>query len=184
MTAASLALDAAEAAQVRALVTDACLEMFATFGSPVSVVDDDAVTGGSHDIAGFIGFSGRIRGSLMMSASGGLFRSSYPDQAGAPVSVADLIDWAGEAANQLLGRIKRRFCDRGVDLKASTPTAVRGREIGRRFPARQGACDLLFAVGSDFVSVCFEVRPDADGKVFGDATQPIAHSQEGDLVEF
>jgi CheY-specific phosphatase CheX len=175
-------LDAEQAKTVRALTTEACAEMFALLGTPVDVLERGHTVPATHTMTGFIGFSGPIRGSLTVSSTADLFRASYPSK-GEP-NIADLLDWVGEIANQLLGRIKRRFCERGVDFEASTPAAIRGRDIGGRSPVREGVCDLVFRVGSDVVGVSFEVTPAADGKIFTDTAEPIGCSREGDLVLF
>jgi len=120
----------------------------------------------------------------MISAAAELFRGSYPSPAGSPPSVVDLFDWAAEIANQLLGRIKRRFCERGVDFQVSAPTAVRGHDLGGRSPAREGACNLTFTIGDQVVGVCLEVTPPPGGKIFSDAAEPIGCSIEGELVLF
>jgi len=177
-----IVLDPAQAAIVRSLTKDACQDMFETMGSPVLLME--TMGGPAHDIAAFIGFSGPARGMLMISSSTELFRSSYPSQTGAPPSVVDLFDWAAEVANQLLGRIKRRFCERGTDFEVSAPTAVRGRDLGGRSPAREGACNLAFTIGNQVMGVCLEITPPSDGKLFSDPAEPIGCAIEGDLVLF
>jgi chemotaxis protein CheX len=178
----SFVLEPAQAAIVRALITDACQDMFRTLGSPVALLETPGDP--AHDIAAFIGFSGPARGMLMISSSTELFRSSYPSQTGTPPSVVDLFDWAAEVANQLLGRIKRRFCERGLDFDVSAPTAVRGRDLGGRSPAREGACNLAFTIGNQVIGVCLEVTPPANGKLFSNPAEPIGCAIEGDLVLF
>jgi len=178
----SFVLEPAQAAIVRSLTTDACQDMFQTLGSPVTLLETPGDT--AHDIAAFIGFSGPARGMLMISSSAELFRSSYPSKTGAPPSVVDLFDWAAEVANQLLGRIKRRFCERGLDFEVSTPTAVKGRDLGGRSPAREGACNLAFTIGNQVIGVCLEVTPPSNGKLFSSPAEPIGCAVEGDLVLF
>jgi CheY-specific phosphatase CheX len=177
----AVVIEPAQMAIVRALTTDACRDMFATLGSPVALVQTPR--GPAHDIVAFIGFTGSSRGTLMIASSAELYWTSYPSQGPGP-SVVDLFDWAAEVANQLLGRIKRRFCERGVDLDASTPTAARGRGLEIRCPVGEGACNLTFTVGKEIVDVCLEVRPLAGGKIFSDTTEPIECSREGTLVLF
>jgi chemotaxis protein CheX len=179
-------LEPAQAAIVCALTADACQDMFQTLGSPVMLTQKPAekLADPADDIAAFIGFTGSARGMLMISSSAELFRSSYPSQTGAPPSVVDLFDWAAEVANQLLGRIKRRFCERGLNFDLSVPTAVRGRDLGGRSPARAGACNLAFTIGNQVMGVCLEVVPPNNGKLFSDPAQPIGCATEGDLVLF
>jgi|ERR1022692_445011 CheY-specific phosphatase CheX len=177
-----IALEPAQAAIVRSLTTDACQDMFQTLGSPVTLLEK--LEGPAHDIAAFIGFTGSARGMLMIASSMELFRSSYPSKTGTPPSVVGLFDWAAEVANQLLGRIKRRFCERGLDFDVSMPTAVRGRELGGRAPARDGACNLAFTIGDQGICVSLEVAPPDNGRIFKDPAEPIGCAIEGDLVLF
>lgn len=167
-------------------MTDSCVDLFTSCGFAVRVLDLNGQLGSqSHNLAGFIGFAGAVRGSLMISGPSEMFRASHPaTNERASLSRDALFDWTGELANQLLGRVKRRFCERGRDFDASTPTAIEGRELYRRFPGRTGVLDLSLSVGASVASVCFEVTPPADSKVFPDDPHPIEVSQEGDLVLF
>ena len=174
---------------LRLILTEACAEMFTSSGFVVRLLDvSGPLPGRAHDIAGFIGFGGVVRGSLMIAGPKKLFRSTYPselsDGNSKRLSDPDLFDWTGEMANQILGRVKKGFCERGRDFDASTPTAMAGRELGRRFPGRAGALDLVFAVGGDVVSICFEITPPADGKIFPVPAEPIDVSVEGDMFLF
>ncbi|HVV53238.1 MAG TPA: chemotaxis protein CheX [Polyangia bacterium] len=177
-------LVAEQARDVRTYLMEACLETFVALGFPAVPAPVEEAAAATHDVAGFIGLSGGVRGSLMISSATELFRGSYPSTIGGAPEPPDLLDWAGEMANQLLGRVKRRFCERGADFQISTPTAVRGRFLVGRSPAREGVCDLAFVVGGNVVAVSFEVCPDPSGKVFADAAQPIGCAPEGEMVLF
>jgi CheY-specific phosphatase CheX len=87
-------------------------------------------------------------------------------------------------ANQILGRVKRRFCERGRDFEASTPTAIAGRELGRRYPPRAGTINLAFATDTEVVAVCFEIVPPSDGRIFPEHAEPIRCEAEGEMVLF
>jgi hypothetical protein len=181
-------VDAEELAAIRTMVIEASTDFFATFELPVRVLAAGEPTSPDphtdHDIAGFIGFAGPVRGSLTIAGSTGLFSSTYPAKVAAQPGPGELFDWTGEMANQLLGRIKRRFCARGVDFAASTPTAVRGRDIGRRSPVRNGTCDLRIDVGGEVMWLCFEVCPPPSGKIFNESAEPMECSPEGELMLF
>jgi CheY-specific phosphatase CheX len=171
---------------LRVMVTDASVDMFTSCGFAVRVIDLNApISPRKHDLAGFIGFAGALRGSLMISGPARVFHNTHPAALTATeLSKTDLFDWTGEIANQLLGRIKRRFCERGRDFEASTPTAIEGRELVRRFPGRTGVLDLTLTVGGDIVSICFEVMAPADGQLFPEPAEPIEVSNEGELLLF
>jgi CheY-specific phosphatase CheX len=181
-------LKAKQEALVRAIVTDACVEMLSTYGLPPARVQAGRSEGfGEHDIAGLIGFTGRARGSMILVASSKIFTTTFPTPFGeqeGPPSMGDLFDWAGEMANQTLGRIKRRFCELGLDLESSTPTTLHGRAIGARPTARDGIIDLALSTGAERISVRFEIVPPADGELFKPGAEPIACSDEGEMTLF
>ena len=180
------ALTPADAATLRRIVTEACADMLASTGCAVRALEEPSpAPAPEHDIAGFIGFSGGVRGSLTIASSSKLFHRTHP-HAGDPRGAAemDLFDWTGEMANQILGRIKRRFCERGRDFDASTPTAIAGRDLGKRFPPRPGAIEVLFAVADEVVAVYFDLALPGDGPLFHETAEPIGCSLEGDLVMF
>ena len=171
---------------VRQIVSDSCVDMLSACGLPVAnIAAGRLIALSEHELAGFIGFTGRIRGSLIVAASTQTFAATFPTLPGSrPPSGDDLLDWAGELVNQTLGRIKRRFCDRGMDFDTSTPTAVKGRHIGARSPQREGIIDLVLTAGDELVSICFELVPPAGGQLFQSSVEAIPCSQEGDLVLF
>jgi len=172
--------------EVRQVVTEACVDMLSACGLPVGkIAAGRLVALSEHDLAGFIGFTGRVRGSLIMAASSRIFSATFPSMPGSRSPTQDdLLDWVGEMANQTLGRIKRRFCERGLDFDTSTPTAVKGRHLGARTPTREGIIDLVLTAGDELVSICFELVPPATGPIFQGAVEAIPCSQEGDLVLF
>jgi CheY-specific phosphatase CheX len=172
--------------EVRQVVTEACVDMLGACGLPVGkIAAGRLVALSEHDLAGFIGFTGRVRGSLIMAASSRIFSATFPTMPGSrSPDPDDLLDWVGEMANQTLGRIKRRFCERGLDFDTSTPTAVKGRHLGARTPTRDGIIDLVLTAGDELVSICFELVPPANGPIFQGAVEAIPCSQEGDLVLF
>jgi len=185
-TAPPAAMDAEQEAILRAVVTEAFGDLFTAYGYTVRLLDlAHPVASRSHDVVGFIGFAGDVRGSLVLSGPKQLFRRTSP-LAGEMGELPEpaLFDWTAELANQLLGRIKRRFCTLGRDFHASTPTAVAGRELSRRFSPRAGVIDLVFGVGGDLLCLCFEITPPPDGKIFPSGAEPIPVSNEGDTLLF
>ena len=185
-TAPPAAMDAEQEATLRAVVTEAFGDLFTAYGFTVRLLDlAHPVASRSHDVVGFIGFAGDVRGSLVLSGPKQLFRRTSP-LAGETGELPEpaLFDWTAELANQLLGRIKRRFCTLGRDFHASTPTAIAGRELSRRFSPRAGVVDLVFGVGGDLLCLCFEITPPPDGKIFRPGAEPIQVSNEGDTLLF
>jgi CheY-specific phosphatase CheX len=133
-----------------------------------------------------LGFAGEeMRGSVLLSAPDVVLASSYPvapPPEGLPKE--ELIDWAGELANLLLGRIKHRLATYGVRIQLSTPTAVTGFYLQARSPGR----DLLravhaFDVGESTVFLRFEAAPSA-GLVLRVEEPPPPLPQEGEPILF
>jgi CheY-specific phosphatase CheX len=187
MTTETATLKTGQADALWTILWETCAEMLEACGvsaSPFEVTPSVAFS--ERHIAAFIGFTGAVRGSLVIAASSGLFRATYPlgAESGRQAGTADLMDWAGELANQTLGRIKRRFCARGVDFDTSSPTAVNGRHIAGRSSTRQGVFELAFEAANEIVSIGFEIMVPSDGVIFQTPAEPIACSAEGDLVLF
>ena len=187
MASENTGLKAEQAEELRTILVETCAEMLEACGAPATLVDLTPSVGFSErHIAGFIGFTGTVRGSLVIAASSGLFRATYPlgVQAGNDAMMPDLMDWAGEMVNQTLGRIKRRFCARGVEFDTSSPAAVNGRHIAGRSGPRQGIFELAFEAANEIVSISFEIMVPSDGVIFHTPAEPIACSAEGELVIF
>jgi CheY-specific phosphatase CheX len=181
------ALKAEQTEALRTILRETCAEMFEACGVTATPIElTSAVPFTERHIAGFIGFTGSVRGALVIAASSGLFRATYPlgPDSGKGAAMADLMDWAGEMANQTLGRIKHRFCSRGVDFDTSSPAAVNGRHIAGRTGPRHGAFELAFEAATEIVTVSFEIVVPSDGVIFPTPAEPIAFSAEGELVLF
>ena len=169
---------------VRAILVDACLEMLVTCGVRADLIAAAApVAYAENHIASFIGFTGGVKGSLVIAGSSSVFDETYPrlPRSRLPLSRADRLDWAGEMVNQILGRMKRRFCERGVDFDVSSPAVVNGRHILGRSEGKQGVFELAFDAGNGTITVCLEVAVPEDGVVFPPRAHPIACSEEGEL---
>jgi CheY-specific phosphatase CheX len=180
-------LEVRQEQMLRSIVADSCIDMLAGGGLVAHEVACETAVGFSdHHIAGFIGFVGSVRGSLIICASSELFLKTHPlnEKALTVRSPAHLLDWAGEMANQTVGRIKRRFCERGVDFYASTPTAVTGHHMELRSPPRGGIVEQAFSAGNAVLSVCLEIVVPEGGILFEDSAEPIPCSLEGDLILF
>lgn len=173
-------------ATLRQVVVDSCIEMLGATGCPARVVEARPTSlAETRDLAGFIGFAGMIRGSLTIAGSADLFRLTYPAKAtGQGPTQVDLFDWTSEMANQILGRVKRRLCEKGIDFDASLPMAIEGRELWWRYPGRARALDFFVAVKEEVLTVHFEIVSPGSGTIFADGVEPISHSLEGDSLIF
>src|SRR5688572_5553442 len=93
-------------------------EQFAPEAGQGEVVEAGGGTDDRETLAASVGLGRpQIRGALMVVAAAGFFRATYPRELGdEKVGDSHLADWAGELANQLLGRVKNRLCQRGLDF--------------------------------------------------------------------
>jgi CheY-specific phosphatase CheX len=170
---------------VRSIVAESYVDMLRACGLSAFVVDSRVPAVTNDHVVGLIPFTGAVRGSLGITASCALYRITYPLGEGGPVATSpgDILDWAGEMANQTLGRVKRRFCERGIDFEISTPTAVYERDVEGQ-ASRGDVISVLVRVGAELSSIEFEIIASADGGLLRDGATPIACLAEGELVMF
>jgi chemotaxis protein CheX len=179
------ALDAVQAEEVRSLAREACTDMFRQFGAPLTALGQLPAAGLAHEIAASVGFTGAVRGSLLVASSSRFFHDSYPPGLVKPPYSSDvLLDWAGELANQILGRMKRRFCARGTSFDVSPPRPINGSTFQRLAAAEQGVWNLLFRVRTEIVSVSLEMNTASGRRIFEDGVSGIECQTEGDCLEF
>ncbi len=136
-------------------------------------------------VVAFIGFTGAtIRGALTISAPSEFIRKHVPGQTGPDAPEEDQLDWAGELANQLLGRLKLRLAGYGVTFELSTPTAMRGNDLRSTHHPDESAHLLTFTAEDVEFFVVFDAQVSAEFRML-ETPQPEAHPvQEGDLLMF
>jgi len=101
-------------------------------GAVVSAVSVDPTGDGQEaELVAVIGFSGsQARGVIGLSATPDVIRALYPrEDSRDDLGEAELADWTGELANQLLGRLKLDLMRRGVQLWMATPVVLRGVSV-------------------------------------------------------
>jgi hypothetical protein len=108
--------------------------------------------------AASIGFTSDMgAGALVLVVPQAIVRRSFPQSLqGADANQDQLTDWAGELANQLLGRLKNKLIPHGLEIHLSIPIVVLGcsMEHGRATPAILRR--LHFAQQADNFSVVFQ----------------------------
>jgi CheY-specific phosphatase CheX len=129
---------------VGALLQDAVRALFGTYGVKVDL-DGSLVrrTLESVELVSIIGFSSaNISGSLLLAMPSSLVERALP----APE--ANLADWSGELANQLLGRLKNQLLDYNLAIDMSLPVVIAGG--GLALPTRTRALEQFYSFASDF----------------------------------
>lgn len=168
-------------------IVDACCELFEGRGVCLGFVGRSTATVSTYDgIASVIGFAGpSLRGSMALYMSAGIVRISHPT-----LRLRDhddeehsLRDWAGELANQTLGRIKNKLAKYAMTFSLGIPTAISGRELTvvhlgttepdlYRFCAIEHEMHLVWAA---------EFAPDLD---YTEHDDDSSRGLEGELIEF
>ena len=98
------------------------------------------------EYASVLGFSGDlIKGSLVLACNKTLLEKSHPNIAmEMPVGEPEVLDWVGEIANQLLGRLKNKIAAAGIKFSMSTPTNMCGKSMQVTTPKDGHALGLCY----------------------------------------
>jgi chemotaxis protein CheX len=145
-----------------------------------------AISGDLGTVVASVGLSGPdVKGALVVMGGPDFFRSIYPAElaTAAGIADADLADWAGEVANQILGRLKNRFCGRGLDFSISTPTVIRGVRLQVCAGEPTSGIHRSLAVEGQPVDVYFQVARKDDQPLLRDEGSSTA-SAEGETLLF
>lgn len=134
--------------------------------------------------ASVLGYSGDLmKGSIVISCQKTLLEKSHPNIAmEMPVGDAEVLDWIGEIANQMLGRLKNKVTQAGVKFSMSTPTTVSGRSMQVTIPKDGFALKQCYTGphGELIVHLLTVVDP----SVKFDAVQPTSVAAEGGSILF
>ena len=97
-------------------------------------------------------------GSLLMALPSGVASRTIP------AADASLVDWCGELANQLLGRLRNRLLDYQVSINMTLPVVISGGRFA--LPAKTRPITRYFSFVSDwgrlFVRLEAELSPEVE----------------------
>lgn len=138
---------------VDALVVRSTEELFAAYQVKVAEqVEPAEVPGDDILFAGVIGFTGKnMRGTLVLAPTRTMLERSHQGEN------CEFRDWAGELANQLLGRIKNQLRRYGIDIEVTTPVIVKGQYLAS-VPRIDRKALHSFAASPGNVSVWFDAE--------------------------
>jgi Chemotaxis phosphatase CheX len=183
----SYRVHADDAIALRKVCIECAQEVFDIYRFAIEPSEDDALTNpiSRAPLAAIIGFGGDVfRGTLTIVAPFRLFQSWYPshlpDTAEAGV---DVLDWAGEFVNQLLGRVKRRLFGRGVVLVASLPRVMLGNEFRVPSSNRSHVCELRFCSAGEPVGLWLDAIANQETPVLA-GTGESPPDDQGDMLLF
>jgi chemotaxis protein CheX len=171
-------------AVISAMIVEMCREMFAPNGESFAELGEQAVDAERDGLlAASIGLSGQsVRGAMVVVARPAFFFSTYPVELGSP-GTSEVFDWAGEVANQLLGRLKNRLGRYGVDFSLSTPTVVRGDRLRLRTGDQAHTIRRPLGIREERVDIHFEIEREDDQPLLSNGP-PASASPEGDALLF
>lgn len=158
--ASSVGTSTESSALVDGLVFDATRALFGSYGAPLEL--DGSPLQKTLESASFvsvIGFSSRsFNGSLLLALPRDVVEHTLPAAGG------DLMDWCGELANQLLGRLKNRLIDYQVSINMTLPVVISGGRFA--LPAKTRPVTRYLSFVSDwgklFVRLEAELGPDVE----------------------
>jgi|GEM_PF-2338710 len=119
-----------EVAQVNAEMRTVCGDIFPQMVCEVGVALPKGSTKHATVLATLGLGAADVRGALVVMATPEFFRSTYP--VASPLALpteTDVLDWAGEVANQTLGRLNNRFAALGCLFSLGIPTVVSGDDM-------------------------------------------------------
>ena len=164
------------------IIQEASLELFAAYQVQL---DEGSADGGSADdaYAATLGFTHTvIKGALIITVCRDLVIHSLPRQITVP-DAGMVADWTGELANQLMGRIKKKFFNYGLDVTLSTPVVFGGRGLNR-FPRQTAVCrTCCFGHGTGQLEVVFQADV-GNGFEFVESALAGSVMTEGDVALF
>jgi CheY-specific phosphatase CheX len=183
----------------------ALIDVFASYGLPVTVLKDKSkppvptpaktpiapqMPPGEAMVAGVVGFTGvEMRGTLLLVSAFEVIAAARPPELRqrplSKESFSDWIlvrDWSGELANQVLGRIKNRLHRYGVTFDVSPPTALSGAALTFATPKGRSPQYHVFKTGDHKVWFCFDAIFDPGRKVSAEGAE--GEAAEGKVILF
>jgi hypothetical protein len=153
------------------IVADACVQLFAGYGVTLEQRPPPPSPAQEVVICGVMGFTGpTMRGTILLATN------RDPLGSASPVNDAAVRDWGAELTNQLLGRIKTKLLQHGVEIYLTLPVVLLGAHIS---PLPRGTCSVIsFASPSGHVDVWFDADV-ADTFILA----PVAVGTDDTLVE-
>jgi chemotaxis protein CheX len=119
-------------------------------------------------LAAVIGFLGtQVKGSLTVRAP----------------TLHEVSDWAGEIANQLLGRLKNKLLPHGVSFAMTTPAMIYGDSL-KEAEARHGSLTIVFPWQDEQICVRFDLKLEPGLTILDEPTNGCTPLEAGDAMFF
>jgi chemotaxis protein CheX len=135
-------------------------------------------------LASVIGFLGtQVKGSLTVRAPVSFFSGTFPVEKDGEHSLHEVSDWAGEIANQLLGRVKNKLLPYGVSFSMTTPAMIYG-DCLQEAEARHGSLTIVFPWQEEQICVRFDLKLEPGLKILDEPTNGCTPLEAGDAMFF
>ncbi len=164
------------------IVRTACAELFDAYGlglteRPPPKENEDHASDEDLAIAGVIGMTGdAIRGTLVLAGTSKPLEFTR--------SVGQVRDWVAELSNQLLGRIKNKLLQHGVEIYLSTPVTMAGRRLRIMSSGNYDSGQFLFETSAGgYICIWFDAEL-AEGLILEKVETEDEHTSEGDMLFF
>lgn len=162
------------------LLSASIVELLDAYGLDAVAVDDPDIAEEGPGVAGVIGFvCDAMRGSLVVYGSKRLLAAMGQTNG----SDLGLRDWAGEVANQTLGRLKNKLLHYGVMLNMTTPVVVVGFRLDVTAPGAAPRVAVAASSVHGTVRVALDVVAEPDALVGAIESIPMG-AVEGELLLF
>lgn len=136
------------------------------------------VGGPGHEVVAVIGYAAdEVRGGLALGISKNLAQKTMP------TAETPLYDWAGELANQILGRVRNKMLAYQIDVQISTPVVLHGLGVQVAPPGHNGVKVASYRSGEDVVQVLLEARFE-EGFELPERNEEDGTVDEGEMLLF
>jgi len=156
-----------EVTQVSAEMSAVCLDMFPRMACESGVEVPKGRVKHTSVLASLGLGAEDLRGALVMVASPEFFRATFP-LAGSPTPAfdGDVLDWAGELANQTLGRLNNRFAALGCIFSLGIPTVVSGEDMQIDISDQRPHASLRGRLGDHEILIVLHIQRTNGGPLF------------------
>jgi chemotaxis protein CheX len=157
------------------VVNDCVVKVFEAYDT---TLDTAQMADPGHEVVAVIGYAAdEVRGGLALGISKNLAQRTMP------TSDTPLYDWAGELANQILGRVRNKMLAYQIDIQISTPVVLHGLGVQVAPPGHDGVKVASYQSGSDIVQVLLEARFE-EGFVLPERCEDGGTVDEGEMLLF
>lgn len=153
-----------------------CVEkVFDAYATTIEAAPNEHV---GHEVVAVIGYAAdEVRGGLALGITKNLAERTMP------TPDTPLYDWAGELANQILGRVRNRMLSYKLDIQIATPVVLHGLGVQVMSSGAGSVKIASYRSGSDAVQVLVEARFE-DGYELPEPYADDSAIDEGEMLLF